>query len=301
MTENNAKFHEGSHYIESSPNITGVINRLVNFKSKFVDPRNIDIWLPPNYDAAGMKKFPVLYMHDGQSLFEPGHTFTDEEWGVDEMMTHLAKKNQIREAIVVGIWNTDKRFREYQPNKPFNYLLPTEKEIRDNLDSIYGGGALGDDYLRFIVEELKPFVDQNFLSLTDRENTYVMGSSMGGMISIYAITEYPDVFIGAACLSTHYPLILDDAPNIPPIIIRYFKSHLPRTGEHKIYFDYGTETHDAWYEPYQNQMDNVMEEIGYIRNENWITLKFEGEEHSEIAWRKRLDIPLNFLLGIDHE
>ena len=263
----------------------------------FVGPRNVDIWLPPSYDESGTRKFPVLYMHDGQSLFEPGHSFTNQAWQVDEMMTKLIKKTKIREAIVVGIWNTEKRFREYQPDKPFQGLSLEESKIRKYLDSVHNGGPLGDNYLKFIVDELKSFVDRNFKTLPDQENTFMMGSSMGGVISIYAITEYPDVFGGVACLSTHFPLILGDNPDIPPILVRYFKSHLPRKGNHKIYFDYGTLTYDAWYEPYQQQMDAVMEKVGYTQGVNWVTRKFTGAEHSEIAWRKRLDIPLTFLLG----
>jgi hypothetical protein len=277
MQDMNIEFYDVAKNQESSQYITGVVKRLVNFQSETVDPRNIDIWLPPSYEQSSTEKYPVLYMHDGQSLFEPGHTFTGQEWGVDEMMTKLVEENRIREAIVIGIWNTEKRFREYQPNKPFQALSQKEQQIRKRLDRMYDGGPLSDQYLKFIVDELKPYVDHTFRTLPDRENTFMMGSSMGGMISIYAIAEYPDV------------------------LIRYFKAHLPRTGRHKIYFDYGTETHDAWYEPYQKQMDIVMEAIGFTQGINWVTHKFEGEEHSEIAWRKRLDIPLIFLLGKNHE
>jgi len=172
-----------------------------------------------------------------------------------------------------------------------------EKRIRERLDETYDGGALGDQYLKFIVEELKPIVDSNFDTLPDKANTFMLGSSMGGIISIYAMAEYPKVFGGVACLSTHFPLILGDDSAVPPIFIRYLKEHLPRPGSHKIYFDYGTETMDAWYEPYQKQMDTAMKEIGYTEGANWITKKFEGAEHSEVAWRQRLSIPLTFLLG----
>jgi predicted alpha/beta superfamily hydrolase len=297
MTDKNKEFHNAVQKQESASHITGQVKSYPNFKSKFVEPRNVDIWFPPSYDDSITKKYPVLYMHDGQNLFEPGHSFTNQEWEVDETMTKLIEEEKIREAVVVGIWNTDKRFREYQPDKPFQNLSSEEIRIRINLDSEYNGGALGDNYLKFIVEELKPFVDRNLNTLPDKENTFMMGSSMGGIISIYAITEYPDVFGAVACLSTHYPLILGNNPDVPPILIRYLKSHLPRPGNHKIYFDHGTETMDVWYEPYQKQMDTVMEEIGYTKGLNWITNKFEGAEHSEIAWRKRLDIPLTFLLG----
>ncbi len=282
-------------YDVSNPHITGIVKRLDNFQSEFVEPRNVDIWFPPGYDESG-PRYPVLYMHDGQNLFQPSHSFTYQEWEVDEMMTKLIAENRTRQAIVVGIWNTEKRFREYQPGKPFQDLSLKETGIRKYLDSAHSGGALGDNYLQFIVDELKPFIDRNLKTLPDQENTFMMGSSMGGIISIYAIAEYPAVFGGVACLSTHYPLVLEDNSDAPPILIRYLKSHLPRAGKHKIYFDHGTLTLDACYEPYQKQMDAVMEEIGYTRGVDWVSKKFKGAEHSEIAWRKRLDIPLTFLL-----
>jgi predicted alpha/beta superfamily hydrolase len=297
MTDKNIEFRYPAKKQESGSHITGCVKSFANFKSNFVEPRHIDIWFPPSYDGSSARKYPVLYMHDGQNLFEPGHSFTNQEWEVDETMTKLVEENKIREAIVVGIWNTDKRFREYQPDKPFHNLSSEEERIREHLDSEYNGGALGDRYLKFVVEELKPFVDHNLNTLPDKKNTSMLGSSMGGIISIYAIAEYPEVFGGVACLSTHYPLVLGNNPDVPPILIRYLKSHLPKTGNHRIYFDHGTDTMDAWYEPYQKQMDTVMEEIGYTRGVNWITRKYEGAEHSEIAWRQRLDIPLTFLLG----
>ena len=297
MVDKNNGFRNVVNKQESVSHITGQVRSYANFESIFVDPRNVDIWFPPSYDESSTSKFPVIYMHDGQNLFEPGHSFTNQEWEVDEMMTKLIKENKIREAIVVGIWNTDKRFREYQPGKPFHNLSSGEKRIRERLDETYEGGALGDQYLKFIVEELKPFVDSNLDTLPDKANTFMLGSSMGGIISIYAMAEYPKVFGSVACLSTHFPLILGDDSAVPPIFIRYLKEYLPRPGSHKIYFDYGTETMDAWYEPYQKRMDTVMKEIGYTEGANWITKKFEGAEHSEVAWRQRLSIPLTFLLG----
>jgi predicted alpha/beta superfamily hydrolase len=161
----------------------------------------------------------------------------------------------------------------------------------------YHGRPLADEYLKFIVEELKPFVDQNFRTLPDKKNTFMMGSSLGGLITIYAEASYPDVFGAVACLSTHFPISFKNNPEIPSLVISYLKTRLPKSKNNRIYFDYGTETMDSWYEPYQKQMDLVMKSIGYVQGKNWETRKFEGAEHSEVAWRIRLDIPLVFLLG----
>lgn len=154
-----------------------------------------------------------------------------------------------------------------------------------------------DNYLKFMVKELKPFIDSTYSTLTEKEHTFVAGSSMGGLISMYALCEYPDVFQGAACLSTHWPGIFDTINNpIPSKFVAYLDENLPDPKTHKIYFDYGTETLDALYGPFQTMVDSIMVKHNY-NQENWKTLKFEGEDHSERAWNKRLDIPLKFLLS----
>ena len=123
-----------------------------------------------------------------------------------------------------------------------------------------------------------------------------MGSSYGGLISMYAISEYPEIFSGAACLSTHWIGTFSDNPIIAQAFIDYFHQHAPDPSDHKIYFDYGSETLDQYYKPYQLKIDEVMKAKGYDKS-NWTTLEFVGDNHSEAAWRKRLDIPLMFLIG----
>lgn len=113
---------------------------------------------------------------------------------------------------------------------------------------------------------------------------------MGGLISCYAISEYPEVFGGAACLSTHWPAING-------VFLNYVKTNLPDPQNHKIYFDYGTQTLDSLYEPYQLIVDSLMIKRGYNKNVNWLTRKFEGAKHDENSWKSRLHIPLEFLLG----
>jgi len=286
-----------THLKSNNSDISGILKEYPNFKSSHVDARNVDIWFPPSYETSLNKKYPVLYMHDGQVLFKKGRGYSGEEWEVDEMMTKLIAENKIKETIVVGIWSTTKRFRDYQPTKPFNNLEEKHKALRDTIDAEYNGGPLADEYLKFIVEELKPFVDTEFRTLSDKKNTFMLGSSMGGLISIYAMAEYSNIFESVACLSTHFPVSLkQNYPIIPELIIDYFKDNLPNGDDNNIYFDYGTKTLDSWYEPYQQQMDAVMKELGYT-DSNWTTQKFVGAEHSEVSWRERLDIPLIFLLG----
>lgn len=266
--------------------VTGNLKRHERLSSKFVDPRNVDVWLPPSYEQKKSQRFPVVYMHDGQNLFEPKLSFTGVDWGVDETMTRLIGDGKIREAIVVGVWNTPKRFSEYMPQKPVAHS--TVQLIKD-IPSSRVSQIVSDNYLKFLVTELKPFIDSTYRTLGDRRNTFIMGSSAGALISVYAIAEYPNVFGGAGGISTHWPV--GDG-----IVIHYLKDHLPDPRSHRLYFDFGTETLDAGYEPYQRKMDEVLRKAGYKNGKNWITRKFAGDEHSERAWRKRVDVPLTFFL-----
>jgi predicted alpha/beta superfamily hydrolase len=164
------------------------------------------------------------------------------------------------------------------------------KTIIANDSPMASGTIISDNYLKFLVHDLKPFIDKAYRTLPDRESTFISGSSMGGMISAYAVSEYPDIFGGAACLSTHWPI--GDG-----VVIDWYKDHWPEAGVHRIYFDYGTETLDADYEPYQLKMDALMKSRGYRPGEDWITRRFDGADHSPRAWRERFHIPLKFLLS----
>ncbi len=278
----------------------GTISRLADFQSKFVDARNIDVWLPVGY--SDKQKYPVLYMHDGQMLFDGSITWNKTEWGVDEAFCRLDAQREVKDCIVVGIYNTAKRHREYWPAKAFFGMSPADQQkvmhTHDNASiSLNGMTPISDGYLKFIVAELKPFIDSHFSTLADQSNTFIAGSSMGGLISMYAICEYPDVFGGAACLSTHWPGINTTVDNpAPASFLNYLATHLPSPANHRIYFDYGTLTLDAMYKPYQLQADAIMAAGGYTAA-NWVTREFPGADHSERSWNKRLDIPLLFLLG----
>lgn len=272
----------------------GTIKRYEQFPSKHIKPRTVDVWLPENYDST--QPYAVLYMHDGQMLFDSTKTWNGLEWKVDETLSALQAKGQIRKTIVVATWNIPKyRFAEYFPEKALNNL--PEKLREDLVDNELMDKPQADNYLLFLTQELKPFIDSTFATYTDRENTFIAGSSMGGLISLYAICEYPEVFGGAACLSTHWPgsLRIQNA-TIPKAIVTYLEQKLPSPETHKIYFDYGTATLDAFYKPYQTMVNKLMKDKGYTRK-NWVTKEFTGEGHSEAAWARRLHQPLQFLLS----
>jgi predicted alpha/beta superfamily hydrolase len=290
----------GSAYAQAPKVSCGTINHIENFPSKYIDPRNVDIWLPEGYSSS--KKYAVLYMHDGQALFDSTLMWNHEEWGVDETMCKLAEDKKIKDYIVVGIWNTPKRFPEYFPQKPFYSMSAADQQKilaigRDKNAPLLGNGPVSDNYLKFLVRELKPYIDAHYSTLRGQKNTFTMGSSMGGLISMYAICEYPKVFGGAACMSTHWPGIFTTVDNpIPAAFLSYLATHLPSPMHHKIYFDYGSATLDAMYKPYQLRADSIMKAHVYS-DANWLTREFPGDDHSERSWGRRLANPLLFLLG----
>lgn len=269
-------------------NATGALERHEDFPSRFVLPRHVDVWCPPGYSEQGMEAYPVLYMHDGQNLFDDSIWYGSISWGIDRAMTRLIEERKIRGAIVVGIWTSEIRWRDYMPQKP--YESPMVEKHHEAFLETAGGPPISDSYLKFLVEEVKPFIDAHYRTLPDRSNTFVMGLSMGGLISLYDISQYPDVFGGAGCISTHWPIGGTE-------LVDEMARGLPDPSTHKLYFDFGTETLDSDYEPYQRRMDAHLRKAGYVENKNWITRKFEGAEHSERSWRLRTHIPLQFLLG----
>lgn len=280
---------------------SGKIDHIEKFKSAYVDARNVDIWLPDGYSKD--KQYAVLYMHDGQMLFDAKTTWNKQEWGVDETASKLMANKETIDFIVVGISSiSEKRHADYFPQKPFDDLSAKDKTfVTITLQEAGRTKAVfqpvSDNYLKFLVEELKPYIDQNYATATGPEHTFIMGSSMGGLISLYAICEYPTVFGGAACLSTHWPGIFSVENNpIPDAFFAYMRKNLPDPKIHKIYFDFGTATLDALYPPLQKKADDVMIEKGFTPA-SWETHKFEGADHSENAWKERLSIPIKFLLG----
>ena len=271
----------------------GRIDRINNFPSKNIQPRNVDICIPASYSPS--KKYAVLYMHDGQMLFDSANNWNHQEWQADETMAKGIAENKWQECIIVGIWNNGAfRHSEYFPEKPIAYL---PQAFRDTLiKKDLKGKPQSDNYLLFLVNELKPYVDSHYSTYTDAPHTFIAGSSMGGLISMYAICEYPAVFGGAACLSTHWPGTLPIGKGeCPDAFLNYLTTHLPDPKNHKIYFDYGTATLDSFYKPFQLRADAIMKAKGYS-SKNWITREFVGADHSERAWSQRLDIPFYFLL-----
>jgi enterochelin esterase-like enzyme len=285
----------------------GRIERLHYFPSTFVTARNVDVWLPSDYNPK--KKYGVIYLHDGQNLFDGNSTWNHQEWGIDETMS--AYKN--KDYIVVGIWNDGvNRHSNYFPQKVYESLTDKEKAAimeakRQNQSDVFHNPINSDDYLKFIVYELRPFINKTYNTYNDDAHTVIGGSSMGGLISMYAICEYPGVFGTAACFSTHWPGIFEMKNNpIPDAMVRYFKKNLPNPINHKLLFTHGTEGLDALYGPTQKRIDQIMAKSGYETDKylvdgtflpgDWKTQVDQGLGHEESTWQKQFKDNAAFLL-----
>jgi len=273
----------------------GRVERLPGLASRHVAPRPVEVWLPRGYD--GTRPHAVLYMHDGQMLFDAHTTWNRQAWEVAPTVQRLIDAGALRDTIVVGVWNTGPtRFAEYFP-QGFIEHVPEGAARQVLMARGYASRPpLADAYLRFLVTELKPAIDARYRTRPGREHTAVAGSSMGGLISLYALCEHPQVFGGAACLSTHWIGGFERNAEIPAAGRAYLRRRLPAPGEHRLYMDRGTAELDALYDEAQAQVDALMRERGF-GPPHFVTRVFEGEGHNERAWARRLEIPLRHLLG----
>jgi predicted alpha/beta superfamily hydrolase len=218
--------------------------------------RRIWIYLPKTYNFTKGKYYPVLYMHDGQNLFNE-QTAAFGEWGIDECLDTLQTQLK-KECIVVGIDNSaEHRITEYNP-------YDNEK---------YGKGE-GNQYVDFLVQTLKPFIDRHFRTLKDVQNTFIAGSSMGGLISLYAVVKYPDVFSTAGIFSPAFwmtPKLYNDV------------QHGNWKGSHRFFFYAGQKESETMVSDMKQ-----MEDYLYKSNKNILTREviFPLGQHNESYWRK---------------
>ncbi len=286
--------------------IGGTLTTL-NVSSAHVAAREVHIWQPDSetlgQDSQQPPEHGVIYMHDGQMAFNESETWNGGNWGINGTLTRLIKEREIPPTMVVAVNNgaSKLRFPEYFPQKPLDYMSAEQHthidELRLEDKLVFGGNPIqSDNFLKFLVDELKPHIDQNYPVFTDPDHTMTLGSSMGGLISLYALCEYPHIFGSAACLSTHWQgAAYKEDTFITEAFFKYFDKHLPSPQTHQLYFDHGTVTLDKWYPPVQKEFDKIMIAHGYDE-ENWQTRNFEGADHSENAWKERAHIPLTFLL-----
>jgi predicted alpha/beta superfamily hydrolase len=252
----------------------GTWSRAYDFMSPSLgNTRGIWIYLPPTYVENALVKMPVVYMHDGQNLFDPTEAFGGNTWKVQQAMDAGAMDGSIAEAIVIGIENTAARIDEYTP-------------VADPTD----GGGHGDSYLAMIVTELKPKIDTDLRTLPDRAHTTMIGSSLGGLITAYAGVAHADVFgaIGAMSPSTWWDndwLVgeIASSPSSPRPL--------------KVYVDSG-DSGDSNDDVGDTKL--LAAKYGTIGFAAPATLDYvvqAGGQHNEVYWAQRLPGALSFLLG----
>jgi predicted alpha/beta superfamily hydrolase len=226
-------------------------------------PRDIIVLLPPSYRKDTRARYPVLYMHDGQNVIDPSTSFIGYDWHVDEISDSLISAGKMKEIIVVGISNTPDRRDEY------------------------GNTALGQAYMTFIIKKLKPFIDSTYRTIPDRENSAIMGSSMGGLISFLLVWNYPEVFSRAGCLSpAFFGGIIDS--------VKQFKGSDKKIN---IYLDNGGKGLEEELQPGCEEMMRALKNIGFVEGGNLTWYRDLGAEHNERAWAARLWRPLLFMFG----
>lgn len=280
--------------------LKGELKSIKNFESTFIENRRVDFWIPKYAEGP----YTLLLMHDGQMLFQEDSTWNGQEWGVDECLDSLFAQDKIPAVLVVGIWNINEhRHRNYFPQAPFESLAP---DFKDSLlgkkrtgqeQALFSGSPNSDDYLRFIFDEVLPYTQEHYEL---KENIYMMGSSMGGLISMYAALNYSKQLAGVACLSTHWPGIFTNANNpIPDAFIDYIGQHKKEAQKTQWYFDRGDATLDALYPPHQDRVDALFQSWDFPAGQ-FESRTFPGAPHEETAWRERLPQIILFLLQAEN-
>lgn len=272
------------------------------FASRHVVARDIEVWVPP---VRPSQRLRVIYAHDGKNLFDAAASYSGVAWELDKAMGRVAAGG-IEPAIVVAIASSPDRSREYQAGG----ILPlVDKSTADAIRHTCGGELLSDAYLRFIVEELKPAIDRRFPTRPGPDATFMLGASMGGLVSLEALRAYPQVFSRAGCLSAHTLLLgpaAGDAGYRPPetagdriaaAMRAYAAQAFPKPDGRRIWIDRGTEDLDAFYGRFQDAFVDGLRQRGYVLGRHLEARVIERTAHHEKFWAARAESVLRFLLA----
>jgi hypothetical protein len=267
-----------------------------------VPGREIDVWLPPGYPDAA--PYAVAVMFDGQMLFDASINWNRQEWRADETAASVQAAGRTRPFVIVAVPNAGAARRaEYFPQKPFESLPsePRDALFRAERDEalLFARAPYSDAFLAWLDEAVLPAVESRFAVSNDADDRVLIGASMGGLISVYGVLERPSRYGGFGALSTHWPGVMPDAGRVtalvPPAFFAYLRDRLPAPGTHRLYFDHGDATLDAFYPPLQAEADRIAVSKGWAFPA-YRSLAFPGAEHSENAWAARLDGVFAFLL-----
>jgi len=261
--------------------------------------QRLSIWLPPGYDASD-RRYPVLYMHDGHNLFDVKNSNFNKIWAADKAMLAAVQSGKVEPHIIIGIWAPGRdRHRQYLPRSLYDM---TGGNLRAQMDGMTAGGVISQHYLAWIAGPLKSWVDTSFRTRTGRDDTAIVGSSMGGLMSCYAFLERPEVFGRAGCVSSHWPAvdpraIVADEAALKALWDGWFAALLGAPDGRRVWMDHGTATLDQYYAPYQQVIDARFAAAGWQKGRDWESRVYEGAEHEENAWAARLPEVFGWLLA----
>ncbi len=251
----------------AAPPKHGTLQLVEKFKSpQLGNERTLRIYLPPSYGSNTRRRYPVLYMHDGQNLFDAKTASYGTEWNIDEVVDRLVRQGEMEEVIVVGIDNTSDRFAEYTGSS----------------DPQYGGGKL-DAYAAFVAQTVKPWIDRQYRTKPGREHTAVMGSSLGGLASIGIAQRYPQLFSMAGGVSSSFWWNGQEALKHPPQLMPV-----------RFYIDAGT-VNDGLEE--SEAFRQAMLKQGYREGRDLLFLADPGGRHHEQSWAGRVHVALAWFFG----
>lgn len=271
------------HDLSTLPGVSGQLIMKPTFASEHVRDRPLYIWLPPSYGQVA-KRYPVIYMLDGEHMFidnlaRPSRT----EWQVDETLTRLLDEGRIREPIVVAIPSGgSRRYDEYVPQAPMQ-----KHALRLALT------FLSDEHMRFLTEEVKPFIDTHFPTLSGPDDTYLLGASVSGLTVMEAMTRYPDLFGAVAAMSPHLSLADGD-------VVTWLTRQLQTPDTHRLYIDRGTKGLEAQYARGFRRLRLKALDLGYVEGESFEATVYKGAAHKAKDFRDRIHAPLLFLLATDN-
>jgi predicted alpha/beta superfamily hydrolase len=235
--------------------ITGTVRYHRQVNGIGIEPRDVIVWLPPGYDKDKKKRYPVLYMQDGQNIIDPATSAFGVDWRLDESSDSLIRNKIIEPYIIVGIYNTSNRTKEYTP------------------------GEVGSAYMKFIVTKVKPLIDSVYRTKPERKNTIAGGSSAGGLISFMLAWEYPSVFSKAICMSPAFKIMDID-----------YVSIVLNTKEKKdvfFYIDNGGVGLESQLQPGIDAMVSALKQKGYAEGKGYSYLVAPNAKHNEADWAKR--------------
>lgn len=249
--------------IISHGQITGSVEYIRGIKGEGILPRDIIIWLPPGYEKNKKERYSVIYMHDGQNIIDPATSSFGYDWRIDEVADSLIKAGKIKPVIIVGIYSTSERSLDY-------------------------GGSKDSLYMNFVVNRVKPLIDKKYRTLPGRKDTFVTGSSLGGLISFLLVWNYPNVFSGAACLSPAFHI---QQYNCLPEVQK-----TKRKKPVRLYLDIGGIDLEKKLQPGVDGMLNLLKAKGYVEGKDLEYFRDPVAEHNEQNWAKRNRRWLEFLL-----